>query len=561
MNSGRCRQWTFFPKSLTCGFIAAPQTFRLLVESGQGRILIANVSLRAFPDDSMSGMLAALVDEHAFAEAPIARLQGEFEARHGHSLELLDIDLDRDDPLPATAIVARNLAKYALTVGRREIAMPLSAFRAAVQERFESEWCSVRDAFIAGLDPIAVGEARASGAMTPSNYGYVKNLNAIQRRNRAQAVAVFPLLRPRLMERNYECVRSVIDAGQPLIDVLALEWQVPKAMVRLLRGVEPSNLGWLRGDLATVLRLLRDIPPDWWPRTPEAWNQFTRAADAIRTLTRRPVTVPANQLWLRQSARAGYAVGDAVPEELLRMGEEIEDFMDMLRRALVWTFAGARKTQPGFTTPRVAEVTARLRSSMTIDRLARIARRFGDTYRRENARFAREAELWNGVRWQVLIEEPQIHLGLHLHALADPGELREEGLRMRNCVGSYVQECMRGKSQIWSVRKGDDSPVATLETRVRVSNSGLHALEIVQLKGVANYSCTESIHQAVNAMLADIVAQPHWMNDYLAWRQKVARRPMDDRQQHAVMLPIVAALQATLPDAHAWEKLVASPAT
>ena len=45
-----------------------------------------------------------------------------------------------------------------------------------------------------------------------------------------------------------------------------------------------------------------------------------------------------------------------------------------------------------------------------------------------------------------------------------------------------------------------------------------------------------------------------------AWRQKVARRPLDERQQHALMLPIVAALQATLPEAIAWEKLVAPTA-
>jgi hypothetical protein len=550
------RQWACFPRDAINVNSAAPQTFRLLIESSGGRMAIATLVMRTSPDVSIAEALAHLIDEPHFADVTLLQLEGEFECRHGHRLELLNIDLDHDDPLTLTEVIPRTLIALAQQPEPTQALLSLTLRRADVLQRCETEWQSARDSFIENLDPAAVGEVRASGTFTPQAYNYVSTVSATLRRNRAQALTLFPLLRGRLMDRDHEPVRVAIDAGHSLIAALAAQWQAPKALVKCLCGITASDLGTLAGNLPLVLRLMRDIPPDWWPRTPERWRQFAKAADTVSEISRCPIGMPANQLWLRQSARNGFDVGDSAPEELVRMGEEISDFMDMLRRALAWHFAEATKVRSGGQMPRVTEITVAVRSGIPIVTLARIARRFGDTYRRANERFASEAELWRGVRWPTLIEQPYSYNNLHIHALANPAALCHEGVRMRNCVASYVAECLRGKSQIWSVREWDGTPVATLETKLRVANSGRRDLQVVQLKGFANQACPQAAREAVNAMLRDVTSEPHLMDSYLDWRQKVHHRTLAQRQHYALMQPIVEALQGCLPGRFAWERLV-----
>ena len=104
-------QWTYFPKIVEGQRqFASPQTFRLLVESLAGRLAIAKVVLRTTPNKHLATNLAALLDERQFELASRERIVGEFESRHGLTLELLDIDLDQDDPLDVTSAIPRAIA-------------------------------------------------------------------------------------------------------------------------------------------------------------------------------------------------------------------------------------------------------------------------------------------------------------------------------------------------------------------------------------------------------------------------------------------------------------------
>ena len=61
------RQWVCFPNATDGrGQVASSQTYRLVVETAKGRLVIATVALRTAPDIALAANLARLVDERPF---------------------------------------------------------------------------------------------------------------------------------------------------------------------------------------------------------------------------------------------------------------------------------------------------------------------------------------------------------------------------------------------------------------------------------------------------------------------------------------------------------------
>lgn len=527
-----------------------------MLESGAGRLVVANVSMRTEPDKMFAESLAHIVDDPEFTLVSNTRLQGEFEARHGYSIELLEVDLDQDDPIGATGAVPRMLAE-AVRNGL-DGATSASAFRKEITRRVAAEWETIRTRFISGLNPELVAQTRLNGALTPSGYSYVSTVSPEIRRNRAQALELFPILRTLLMTSGYTEVLSAVDTGRPLVDVLAEKWSAPKALVRNLKGVRFRDLGSSLRSLTTLIQLLREIPPDWWPRDQETWQRFGRVLETIAQLTKRPTTTPANLLWLREAARKKFCVIERTPEEYVRIGEDIDDFLDMLDRALTWTKTEIRRSRPKATFRPTFETVTSLRISLGLERLARTATRFGNAYRRAEESYADEAALWKGVRWPVPGNLDMRHYsGVVVHALLTPAELRDEGKRMGNCVASYVGLCLRGLSQIWSLRLESGEALSTLETKIQSAPTGNKYLQVVQHKGVLNGPPPPEAQFALTEFLSDLRSTPDQLEDYFAWRRKVMRRPLSERQQYALMQPVIMALAHVLPKQWSWETISA----
>lgn len=558
------RQWAFFPQSgVGHGLVASPQIFRLLVESSGRRLAIATIALRTVPEAGLAANLARLIDERPFELASRERICGEFEARHGIALDLLDVDLDQDDPLKLTAAIPRAIAQAAVQAGKPGTeTVSLCALRTSVTERLTEEWRATRSKFISRLDAEAVAHSRSIDGLRPSSYSYMTTVNAVIRRNRAQAMAVFPLLRPILMTPPLDVVRKDIDEGRPLIDVLATHYQASKAMIRVLCGVTPEDIDHRIGQLGTLVRLLREIPPSWWPRDPPTWRQFAGAANAIARVSRHPITTATNQLWLRRSAQTGYQISESTPEDLARLGQDIDEFMDTLRRALYWALPDPRTLGPDVPAKRPVEIAAMLKANVGLDKLTMIARRFGDAYRQAVTEFAEQAELWRGVRWPPLGEGDGVreYGEIIVRPLLTPADLKEEGAHMGNCVASYVEHCMKGTSQIWSVRLRDETRgeirLSTLETRIRTHPNGRKVLEVHQHKGVRNGAPTAMSWQAARAHAAYLSESPRLMQAYLDWKTTISRKPLEVRQRHALMLPMVTALEKTLSGKWSWQRLL-----
>jgi hypothetical protein len=551
-------QWASFPQAVQAhGQIASPQTYRLLIESAGGRLVIATVTLRTAPDIFLAANLARLLDERPFALASRERISGEFETRHGVTLELLDIDLDQDDPLTLTAALPRAIAQTAGRVGKPGTAtMSLSSLRTSITERLTEEWRTTRSAFISDLDTEAVAQSRAIDGLRPSSYNYLNTISAEHRRNRAQAMAVFPLLQPVLMTPPFDAVRGAIDAGRPLIDVMASHYQASKAMIRVLRGVTPEDLGYRTGHLGTVITLLREIPASWWPRNPNTWRQFAATANTIARVSRHPITTATNQLWLRRCAQNGYPLQVGTPDDLIQLGQDIDEFMDALRRALYWVLPDPRNATTHAPRKRPIEIAAAFRAGLGLDKLCQVVRRYGDAYRRAITEFAEESELWRGVRWPTPGDGPCSYGEISIHPLLTPADLKEEGAAMGNCVAGYVEQCMKGTSQIWSVRLTDGTRLSTLETRIRKSPNGRRILEIQQHKGVRNGVPPGMAWQAVRAHENYFSESPETMVLYLTWKQTISRQPLEARQRHALMQPVITAFARTLSGTWSWQRLV-----
>jgi hypothetical protein len=119
---------------------------------------------------------------------------------------------------------------------------------------------------------------------------------------------------------------------------------------------------------------------------------------------------------------------------------------------------------------------------------------------------------------------------------------------------------MKGSSQIWSVRLRDeirgDVHLSTLETRIRTHPSGRKVLDVQQHKGVRNGAPTAMAWQAVRAHVAHFSESPRLMQAYLDWKATMSRKPLEVRQRHALMLPIVTALEKTLSGKWSWQRLL-----
>jgi hypothetical protein len=46
------------------------------------------------------------------------------------------------------------------------------------------------------------------------------------------------------------------------------------------------------------------------------------------------------------------------------------------------------------------------------------------------------------------------------------------------------------------------------------------------------------------------------VREYLDWRQTISRKPLEARQRHALMLPIVTAMENTLSGQWSWQRLL-----
>jgi hypothetical protein len=393
-----------------------------------------------------------------------------------------------------------------------------------------------------------------SGSLRPSGYNYFNAECEIKRRNRMQAVELFPILLPTLFEPRFAKIRQVIDEGSPLIDALALRYSVKRSIVRKVSGTAVLATKEFADDLETLLQILRDIPDAWLPRTVTDWIRFAETIRHIQKLSHQSVLTTNNRLILRDCAGRGYRPTDLDSDEWWRVGQEIDEFIHGLHEVLSYKY---RRMRAGGNADHFASAQIdHILVSLGIKRVGRIARRWANARRQAEIAFEKESDMWKGVLWPLLVEEPLPVGELIAYQLATAEALKVEGESMSHCVASYIHSCMIGACQIWSLKNAAGERVTTLETVITKREDGTPEIGIGQHSGRGNRKPTKPAHAAALELLQKLSNMQDSLRRYLRWKETNPRTPLSERLLAVSVNLNIAALEEALPKQWSLDSLL-----
>jgi hypothetical protein len=549
-------QWLIYPEEMPLMRRDAARlpTYRLLIEANDGRIWFLAVDQRLPPDrDRVEKMAAILVTAASEDIAPSmieARLCDEAQV----VAHVLDDDIERLQHWEIESIAANAfLDKISMSA---DMDIPqLKGMQQEIKQKTEQDLSSRLARFVAALYADAVAITRSNGGLWPSAYNYLIGDDAITRRNRQQAVVIFPLLLSRLpLDRDYARIREAIDRGTPLFDMLAEHYGAPKSAVKFLAKAPLSQIDkdW-HGKVGVLVRLMADIPPEFRPRTHSEWERFFRTIEVISRVSRCPISTTANRLWLLACALRRFDLPDGKQPDLDDAARVIDDLMTGLREALHWELldiAHATALEPA-----ISVATTHMKASLGIEKLTQVGRRWRDAYRREQQAFLQERDMVLGLRWASPLQEPTPFHGRIVVPLCTPKDLIQEAARMNHCVDTYAGSCMRGDSQIWSLRAEDGSIMSTLETRIVRDKQGGFLVKVIEHRSASNARPGYECIAAVEALLKHLRQSDSALENYWRWKMTTARLTSDKRAMVALTRPIIAALKSTLPKRISFDKL------
>lgn len=531
-------------------------SYRLLIETVDGKIWFLGVNQRAVPDRNMVEKIAAIL------VAPTKRglATGAVEARLCDEAGV--VAYIRDDGIEEL----RNwdtevmLADALLAEVSRfpNMAVPqLKGLRQEIRQKMEQDLHGRLGRFVAALDADVVAISRPNGGLRPSSYNYLAGENATTRRNRLQAVTVFPLLLSSLaVNENYGRIRKAVNRGAPpLFDELSKFYGAPKSAVKFLARtprlvIEES----FHNKVGVLVRLIADIQPEFRPSTPTEWERFFRNVELICKVSRCPISATGNRLWLRSCSRTRFNLPDGGPPAIDHAALAIDDLMSGIREALRCELMDVRHETDCELA--VSAVIAHVNMSLSMEKLAQIGRKYGDAHRREQQASLQERDILLGLRWISPLQEPVQFLGLTAVPLCTPTDLIQEAARMNHCVDTYAVRCLRGDCQIWSFRLEDGSSVSTLETRIERARDGRLVVKTVQHRAASDALPSPECTAAAEALLRLLRRANDALGSYWRWKSTIARLPSDRRAMLALTKPIIAALRSTLPKHLSFDTLL-----
>jgi len=546
------RQWFAYPKRqlLTAKMASSMPAYSILMEMEGGRIWFLSLSQRDVPTQVELEKMAVVLcrpDASSLSNSMIESLlcdDAQVVAQIlGGDIEILS---NWDGALKAMFLEA---------VIRAESTGKLDSLE--IRQRIRRNWSDGIAHFVGALDTRAVAMARSAGGLRPAYYNYFAVEDAIIRRNRLQAVECFPLLLPDLAaNKSYAGICRVIDRGEPLVEKLVGFYGVTKSAVKLLAGLPISlvDLRW-QSRVGTLFRVIDGITPEFRPGNSDEWKRFFRTVEFIVGISKMPILTTQNRLWLRACSRTKFRLPEGGLPDTAAVAREIDDLFAGLREAMRWEIENVLDE------PVSELVLLKLtnHASMAVgglDKMHRLARKYSEVFGREQQSFLlHDRELILGIRWHSPLPEGLTCYLRTIVPLCTPEELIHEGQNMKNCVGGYSGRCLRGESQIWSLRQQDGKPVSTLETTIE-RKSGRLVAKIVQHRAVSNSSPTPECDMAAYHLIKLLSQNPEVLEGYWRWRVAVGNLSKSKRELLVLTKPIIAALKVVLPGKISFESLV-----
>lgn len=547
------RQWMCVPPSpQATSRPRSLQEFRVLLETRRGLLISYAVRQRERPDIAQLRLIAERFESFQESAVQTAHLR---EMCLFDDLNVTLLDAEFANEANWNLEVWAKMALLDAVADGRVTSISAGRIRDEIIQEQNSWFRANMARFLGGLDREAIGVLRSVGSFRVSLYNFLIGDNEIHRRNRLQALRQYPILYRRILDRDFALIRQVIDDGGSLIDALAHRYVVPRSVVRAVSGTATLVASTPVDRPEIILLLLHSIPPSWWPRSADEWKGFGETARCLAAVSRQPVSTASNRWTMRECARRGYRLPNLESDGWQRARQEIDEFFSGLHKAIQFRLRETHQAS-GIETL-LGRVDGMMLSSLGIDRIAQLARRWGDAYRQAQAEFAAESELWRGARWPSLTAAPICVGQIEAHPLVTARELVDEGRAMRNCVATYASSCMKGRCQIWSMRSADGVRIATLLTSVTRGVDGRPVIVTWQHAGAGNVNPPLISRDAAQILLHEIVRRPRAIEGYLRWKQYVAIKPMDERLAIALVQPIVTSLEEVLPKRWKLERLEA----
>ncbi len=559
--------WDVFPHMDDNGVDFRPRReFLVLVKTGSGGHAIIRAEFDRVPDWHVASVLASQFDGEDRDNTVSMHGENNLPEIEGLAANRITMPLNYINPLTVTRAFQSSVADHAECLG---IHPADSLSRATVHDRvvdsFLEEWMETRQAF---GNAIGLSETITIPPGPHNNFARQPVFDPEFRRlclYRHQAFSTFPFLQKLLKNDEFDPVRDVIDRGQTLVHALAVHFNVPRSMIRALRGVAVRDLGELIHKLPSVFQIFAAIPPERWPSNPTEWRQFRRSIKEVIELSRLPATFAPNLVWLGKCARNNWQLplsnGDRLPMGLA----DVENLTRALLVGLEWFFYEMPELITRFSFARreamARNIVARLRKKLGYRKLVQMYRQYKEAHRRAVIDHAAQFQEWNDQQWPSLISENQCYGNLVVNPLPSMKELHSEGVAMNHCVVTLWEGGIRGQSQFWSVRTKDDTRLSTFQTTLVMQDDMVLAIKIEQHMGQSNAPAPLAAEKAAQLHIDYLLTQREGIQSYLAWRAgfDLSRLDTDGHEVLLVLLetePVVAALKEVLPEKYGMEKLV-----
>lgn len=550
--TGWLRQWFIYPdrQLMAARMATSMPDYSILMEMKDGRICFLTLSQRNMPTqadlEKIGGILCVCEVELSSTSAVESLLCDDAQV----VAKILPDDIESPS--------SWNGALKAVFLNEVIRAVPGSnPDGQVIRQRIEQDWSNGIAHFVGTLDAKAVTMARSAGGLRPTYYNFLVVEDAIVCRNRRQASECFPLLLPHLaVNKSYAGIREVIDQGDPLVEHLAEYYGVAKGTLKSLAGLPLSFVAsdW-QSRVGALLRLLGDIAPEFRPGSYEEWERFFQTVGYIIRISRMPASTTHNRLWLRACSKSKFRLPEGGLPDVDEVARVIDDFLTGLREALQWEIENVLNVPvPELLIQKLINYASV--SVGGLDKMQRLGRKYSEVFRREQMSFQQfDRELILGIRWPSPLPDGLTCYRRIIVPLCMPGELMKEAQEMNNCVDGYSGRCLRGESQIWSLRRDDGKPMSTLETTT-VRKNGLAIPKIVQHRAVSNSQPGQECDMAAFQLLKELSKNHDALESYCRWKATVGGLSRNKREMMVLTKPIIATLKTVLPGKISFESLV-----
>lgn len=321
---------------------------------------------------------------------------------------------------------------------------------------------SVRGTVFSILDVEVRKRAGRARKATYENYNWFCKGSQEIRQRKLQASDAFPLFTGEFMS---DTLNSTITSGLPLLPVIADQFCLSIPQVRQLRGMHWQRLGSSIHQYEDFFkngnRMFAGVPPEKMPTTKKDWKQAAKLVELFQVDT---VSALSDAMISRLN-RNLYGNLDNLPEHS-RL--DIDSMMSDITKALFPIATG--QYSPHFrpsARDRAAFFGAILGGNFGAKRLKSLSE---DWHRLAPLRTGAIRLMLRKVHniplsiWEPLTENFECEHGT-LTWLTNEGELISEGLRMRHCVGSYIDRCLQGITNIATICS-TDGDCSTVEIRL-----------------------------------------------------------------------------------------------